>query len=170
MMKIYKLTALIIFLIGSITIASAQKFGYVNSQELLQALPEVKEAESTLETFKSQLEKQYEQKVKALQTKYQSLQQKQDQGDISPKQLDIEAQKLKAEEAKLGMFNAESQKKIMEKTNTLLGPIQKKIKTAINEVAIEEGYTYIFDYSMGIILYADAKTNVGDLVRAKLKL
>ena len=169
-MKTNKLFMLLIFFIGSISLASAQKFGYVNTQELLAGLPEVKEAESTLETFKTQLEKQYQSRIKTLQDKYQTLQRQQDNGELSPKQLEIEAQKLKAEETQLGQFSTESQQKIMEKTNLLLGPIQEKIKTAINSVATEGGYSYIFDYSLGVILYADEATNVGDQVKAKLNM
>jgi len=123
-----------------------------------------------LPEFVSNNEKQYQQRIKSLQAKYDDLQRRQDQGEVSPKQLEIEAQKLKTEEAQLGQFNTESQQKILEKTNKLLGPIQEKIKTAIKDVASEGGYTYIFDYSMGIILYADETTNVGELVIAKLKM
>jgi outer membrane protein len=169
-MKTYKLLIMMALFIGSVTITSAQKFGYVNTQDLLGELPEVKEAESTLETFKTQLEKQYQQRIKTLQTKYQELQRQQDNGELSPKQLEIEAAKLKEQEAALGQFNQDSQKKIMDKTNTLLGPIQEKIRVAIKQVADEGGYAYIFDYSLGVILYADESTDVGQLVKAKLNM
>ena len=168
MMKTYKILMLALFVLGGMTVASAQKFGYVNTQELLQGLPAVKEAEAELETFKTQLEKQYEQKVVALQTKYQRLQQQQENGELSPKQLEVEAAKLRDEETVLGKLNQDSQQKILEKSNTLLGPIQDKIRTAIEQVASEGGYTYIFDYSLGVILYADESTDVSALVKAKL--
>ena len=38
----------------------AQKFGYINSQELIQNLPEVKEANAEIETLKTQLQKKGE--------------------------------------------------------------------------------------------------------------
>ena len=55
-----------------------------------------------------------------------------------------------------------------EKSETLLKPIRDKIQAAIDEVAKENGYTYIFDRSVGIILYAEDSTDISGLVRAKL--
>ena len=49
-------------------------------------------------------------------------------------------------------------------------PIMDKITAAIEEVAKENGYTYIFDGSVGFVLYADETTDVSDLVKGKLGL
>ena len=84
--------------------ANAQKFGIVNSQEIIQMLPEVKEASANIETFGTQLQKKYQQMITSLQTKYQDLERKQAQGEISPKQLEEEAKKLKEEEVGLAQY------------------------------------------------------------------
>ncbi|MBK8830613.1 MAG: OmpH family outer membrane protein [Saprospiraceae bacterium] len=46
----------------------------------------------------------------------------------------------------------------------------EQVKTAIDAVAQENGYTYIFDGSpgVGVILCADESTNVTALVKTKL--
>jgi len=150
--------------------ANAQKFGIVNSQEIIQMLPEVKEASANIETFGTQLQKKYQGMITALQTKYQDLERKQAQGEISPKQLEEEAKKLKEEEAQLGQYEQTSQAQIVEKQNTLMKPIMDKITQAIKDVATEDGYTYIFDGSVGFVLYADETTDVSDKVKAKLGL
>ncbi len=150
--------------------ANAQKFGIVNSQEIIQMLPEVKEASANIETFGTQLQKKYQQMITALQTKYQDLERKQAQGEISPKQLEEEAKKLKEEELGLAQYEQSSQQQIVEKQNTLMKPIMDKITKAIEEVAKENGYTYIFDGSVGFVLYADKTTDVSDLVKGKLGL
>jgi len=59
---------------------SAQKFGYINSQILIQQIPEVKEANAELETLKQQYEKQGQDKVTSLRTKYAALERKQHTG------------------------------------------------------------------------------------------
>ncbi len=151
-------------------IANAQKFGVVNSQEIIQMLPEVKEASANIETFGAQLQKKYQQMITSLQTKYQDLEKKQAQGEISPKQLEEEARKLKEEEGLLAQFEQSSQQKIAEKQGTLMKPIMDKITEAINAVAKENGYTYIFDGSVGFVLYADETSDVSDLVKGKLGL
>jgi len=148
--------------------ADAQKFGYINSQELMQDIPEVKEANSNIETFRTQLQRKGQDKVKALQAKYQDLQKKQESGEIAPKLLEDEAAKLKSEEAALMQFEQESQQKIMKKSEDLLKPLMDKINVAIKEVAAENNYDYIFDYSTGFVLFADQSTDVSKLIKAKL--
>lgn len=146
---------------------SAQKVGYVNSQIIIAELPQVKEANTTIETLKSQLMKKGQDMVKSLQTRYQALQAK--QNELSPIKLQEESEALKQEEAALGVFEQESQQRIIAKSEELLQPIQDKINAAIQAVAKEEGYTYIFDMGQGQILYADETGDVSDKVKAKLK-
>lgn len=148
--------------------AHAQKFGYVNTQLLIQDIPEVKEANANIETFTTQLQKSAQEKVKSLQAKVVELERKQAQGEISPKQLEEEGAKLKEEEVQILKFQQESQQKIVNKSETLLKPLRDKIQKAIDEVAAENGFAYIFDYSTGVVLYADDSADVSDLVKAKL--
>lgn len=149
---------------------NAQQFAYVNTQEILQALPEVKEANANIETFRNQLINLGQKKVETLRAKYGDLEQKQAQGDISPKQLEIEAQKLKEDEMKIAQFEQESQQRILEKSEELLKPIRDRVQKAIDDVAKENGYSYVFDASLGFILYADESTDASGKVKAKLGL
>lgn len=159
---------LCLFAFLAINDATAQKFGYVDSQAIIEKMPEVKEANSNIETFRTQLQKRGQEMFQALQNKVQELQRRESQGEISPKALDVEMQKLKTEENQILQFEQESQQKIFEKSESLLSPIRDRIQTAIDEVAAENGYTYIFDFSTGFVLYADSSTNVNTLVMAKL--
>ena len=162
-----KLTAIIAFILIT-GIAFGQKFAYINTQEILSNLPEVQQANSNIETFRNQLISLGQQKLEALQKKYKDLEAKQSRGELSPVQLDQEAKKLKVEEEQLTKFDQESQQKIMKKSEELLKPIRDKVQKAIDDVAKEEGYEFIFDASMGFILYADDSTNISDKVKAKL--
>lgn len=147
---------------------SAQKFGYINSQQLIQQIPQVKEANSSIETLQKQYEKELENKATSLQTKYQALGRKQEQGDISPKQYEVEAAALEQERLAVAKYQQEIQNNLAKKSEDLLKPIRDQINEAINAVAQENGYTYIFDQSVGIILYAEDSADVGALVKAKL--
>ena len=163
--KTYLLWALC--LVSSVAL-SGQKLGYLNSQQLIQQIPQVKEANAELEVLQQQFEKEGQDKVAGLQTKYAALQRKQEQGEISPKQLEVESQALEQERLKIAQFQQESQQKLAEKSETLLKPIRDRINTAIQEVAAEQGFIYIFDASTGIILYADEASDVTELVKSKL--
>ena len=52
----------------------------------------------------------------------------------------------------------------------LLEPILQKARQAIEDVASEGNYTYIFDKSVGSILYVKESENILDKVKKKLKL
>jgi outer membrane protein len=168
MNTILKSLLLILILAGTSMTVQAQKFGYINAQELIKNMPEVKEANANIETLTKQLEKKSVDMKKAFQTKYQSLQAKQQNGEISPKQLETEAALLETEQKKIEEYDQTSIQKIEEKNNQLLTPIIEKVNSAIKDVADENGYTYVFDYSVGIILYADESTDITELVKTKL--
>jgi outer membrane protein len=161
------------FILVFITIVStfslnAQKVGYINSQEILTSLPEVKQANSDIDVMKGMFQKKGEEMVKELQIKYQDLQQKQAGGTLAPIEIEKQAAALKAEEAKVGEFEQSSQQKIMEKSEELLKPIQDRVNKAIKDVATENGFLYIFDSGMGVVLYADPAADATKLVKAKL--
>ena len=59
---------------------------------------------------------------------------------------------------------------MQKKEQELLEPILAKARTAIENVAKEGEFTYIFDSSMGSILYANESENVMSLVKNKLGL
>ena len=167
-MKKLMYTGLALLMVFAVQSLKAQKFAYVNTQEILQNLPEVKEANANIETFRNQLINLGQKKVETLRSKYAELEQKQTQGDISPKQLEMEAQKLKEDEMKIAQFEQESQQRILEKSEELLKPIRDRVQKAIDDVAKENGYSYVFDASLGFILYADESTNASSKVKTKL--
>jgi outer membrane protein len=152
--------------------AKAQKIGYVDSGSLLEMMPKVKEAESNLETLGKQLQAKGQKMMTDYQTKYQDLQRRVQAGDIAPKDQDAQVAMLKDDEDKIQQFQQEMQTQLSDKREALLAPILDEIKTAIQTVAKDNGYTYIFDGSpgVGVLLYADEATNITPLVKAKLGL
>lgn len=164
---IYTLTA---FFAIAVSQVDAQKLGYLDSSTLLSEMPEVKQADSQLATLRKQLQKKGQQKAQELQTKYQELARKEKQGEIAPKALQSQAEQLKQEEMTLAQYEQDMQKQLSEKRQELLQPILDKVQVAIDEVAAEEGFTYVFDSSTGILLYADDAHDLTDKVRQKLGL
>ena len=167
-MKINILTFLFCFIIGSGTAIHAQKFGYLNSQALLSELPEVKQADANLQALQAQLEKKGQQMVQDLEGKYKDLQRKEQSGEISPKALEEESKKLKEQEGELGKFEQEMQKQLQTKRQETLQPILDKVNNIIKQVATENQFTYIFDSSAGILLYAQESMDITALVKTQL--
>ena len=149
---------------------NAQKIGFINTQEILTLLPEVKQANSDIEVMKAMFQKKGQEMVQTLQAKYQSLQKKQQTGELAPIEIEKQAAALKLEEGQLGEFEQSSQQKIYVKSEELLKPVQDKVNKAIKDVASENGFLYIFDSSQGLVLYADPSADASKLVKTKLGL
>ena len=150
--------------------AQAQTFGFVNSGSILEGMPQVKDAESNLEALGKQLQAKGEKMMQDFQLKYQELERKVQAGEITPKAQETETAMLEEERNKILAYDQDMQKQLGDKRESLLAPILEQVKTAIDAVAKENGYTYIFDGSpgVGVILYADESTNVTALVKTKL--
>ena len=166
MKAILKVTSLFILLFGMAMTAQAQKFGYLNSASILQEMPQVKQADSQLEALQKQLQKKGQGMVEQLQKDYQAAQEKIGRGELSPKQQEEESTKLEAKQGEIQKFEQEMQQQVQAKRNELMNPILDTINKAIQEVAKENGYTYVFDE--GVLLYKEPAGDVTGLVRTKL--
>jgi outer membrane protein len=159
-----------LFLISLITLSafSQNKFGYIDSQELLMLMPERKTAESEVQSFAKSLESQ----LAAMTAEYQESVQDYQSNEASYTDL-IKQDKI-AEitglEQRIQAFQQNAQQSLQKKEQELLEPILSKARSAIEEVAIEGNFTYIFDKSVGSILYAKESENILSLVKKKLKL
>ncbi len=147
---------------------NGQKLGYLNSQQLLSELPEVKMADANLQALQTQMEKKGQQMIQELESKYRDLQKREQMGEISPKALEEEARKLKEQESEIVKYEQEMQKQLIAKRQEMLQPVLDKINAAIKDIAAENQFTYIFDSSAGILLYAQEGMDVMALVKAKL--
>jgi len=150
------------------TAGNAQKFGYCNSSVLLSELPEVKAADSDLKDFQTQLTKRGQEMVKSLQDKSAELERKKEIGTIAPKDYDVQSAKLAEEEEKIKAYEQEVYTKLGQKREDLFKPILDKVNKMMQEVAIENKFTYVFDSSTQVIVYADESLDVTKLVKAKL--
>ena len=144
----------------------AQKFGYINSGEILNALPEVKQADANLEAYQKQLQKNGQKMVEQFQKDYEAIQQKVQAGTLSPKQQEEEGAKLQQRQLEIQQYEQDMVQKLEAKRNTLLKPIYDKVDVAIKAVAKEGGYQFIFE--QGVLLYADESQDVSAKVKAKL--
>lgn len=166
-MKRISIFAILVFTlcVTSIT-AQTLKFGHIDSGALIQMMPQTKQADSTLKKFGESLDAQ----LKAMTAEYQSkLQSYQSKADSLPDA--IRATKEK-ELTDLGQriqdFQQTAQESIQKKKEEIYGPILKKAEDAIKEIAKEKSYSYIFDTSLGSVIFAQEGDNILPVVKAKL--
>ena len=152
----------------SISTIGQNKFGYIDSSELLSIMPEKKTAETVLQDFAKSLESQ----LSAMQGEYQAS--VQDYQTNEATYTDLVKQDKIAEiqglEQRIQAFQQNAQNALQQKEQELLEPILSKARTAIEDVAKEGKFTYIFDSSMGSILYAEESENIMALVKKELGL
>ena len=152
----------------SISSFSQNKFGYIDSQELLLLMPERKTAEEEVQTFAKSLESQLQAKTAENQKSVQEYQANEATYTDLVKQDKVT--EITGLEQRIQSFQQNAQQALQSKEQELLEPILQKARQAIEDVASEGDYTYIFDKSVGSILYVKESENILDKVKKKLKL
>ncbi len=132
------------------------KIAHINSSELMNLMPEMKDFEKKLKDHEGQLRAQLETMQSELQTKYQEYV----ADTISlPIVMEVKKSKLEALQADIQQFSQTAEQDMMKKKETLYMPIYTKAKTAINEVAKAKGYDYVLDSSEGLGVLVTTPTN-----------
>jgi outer membrane protein len=146
--------------------ALAQKLGYVDTEYILQNIPEYQDAQTEIDDlsklWQSEIEEQYAQvdkMYKAYQTDAvllpEELRQKREQEII-----DFEKQVKALQRQRFG-----PEGDLFKKRQELIRPIQEKIFNAIEEIARKKNYGFIFDKSGGpVIMYVDPRNDISDEV------
>ncbi len=167
-----KKTSLLIVLISALfsftSNAQALKFGHINSTELIQLMPQTKSADSTLKRFGESLDSQLKGMTSEYQNKLQSYQQKMDSMPDAVR--NIKEKELQDLGQRIQDFQQTAQESIQKKKEEIYGPILKKAEDAIKDIAKEKSYSYIFDTSLGSVIFAQESDNIMPLVKTKLGL
>lgn len=143
------------------------KFGHVNSQEILMAMPERVTIENTLDTLQTQWENEMVKMREEYLAKIKEFQDKQATMPESIKQ--ARQSEIVDLEQRISTFNQTASADLQQKQQELLTPVIDKIRKAIEEVGAENGFTYIFDMAAQSIIYQSPKANdVTLLVKKKL--
>jgi len=155
----------LLFICGN---AMAQKIGHINSAELLPMMTEYKAAETSMETYQKQKKTQLENKYSTYQTQMQTFIDQRQKGSLSPMDEQTKAAEIQGMETELATLEQQIQIDIAKKQEELLVPIQNRAIQAIQDVASEQGYTYVIDSSAGQLLVFPDSDNLLPAVKTKL--
>ena len=144
----------------------SQKFAYIDSDYILNKIPEFKQAQDKLDALSADWQKEIEEKFKNVEEMYRAYQQEQ--------VLLTEPMKNKREEA---IMKAEKNAKDLQrkyfspqgelnlKRQELVKPIQDKIYDAVQKLASDNKYAIIFDSSSDLImLYSNPNLDKSDKI------
>lgn len=152
----------------SLTFAQSYKFGHVNSTQLLSQMPETKAADSTLQKFGVSLENQLKTMTAEYQNKINDFKSK--EGSMADPIREAKLKEISDLEERIQDFQESAQSSMQKKKEELYTPILKKAEEAINNVAKENKFSYIFDTSSGSLLFAQESEDISSLVKGKLGL
>lgn len=142
------------------------KIAHVNTSELMNAMPEMKEFEKKLKDHETLLRAQLEEMQTELQTNYAAYM----QDTTSPQAImEIKKKKLEDLQANIQQFAQTAEQEMVKKKEELYMPIYSKAKTAINDVAKAKGYDYVLDSSEGLgVLVVQPSNDLINDVKKKL--
>ena len=146
----------------SFSLQAQSKVAHVNTQELVESMPEMQNAKSELE----KLAKTYETDIQAMATE---LQNKIKQYDAeSSTKTDEEngkrLQEVQRMEQSIRQYQAQAQQDLQKKELELLKPITEKAKNAILKVGNDQGFDYVLDSSQGQgVIMANGKNLLADI-------
>ena len=148
--------------------AQSLKFGHIDTQQLLQVMPERVTAESTLQKVGKDLEDQQAAIDKELTVKYQSYLTKKD--SLSDVALANMEQEMRDIQQRAENFKQLAYQQYQAKNAELMKPIIEKINKTIEEVAKEQGLIYVFDTQQGSPILYKSNQSVDLLPLCKAKM
>ena len=165
-MKNVLMTVAVVLGVSFATFAQTPKFGHINSQELMQMMPEAANIRTTLENETKSLETQ----MAAMQSEYQNLVRDYQANEAVWSDLikESKVKEINDLEGRLQSFQQNAQQSLSIKEQSLIEPVIKKAQDAIDSVAKANGYTYVFDTSGGVVLVFPDGDNILNLVKKHL--
>ena len=148
--------------------AFAQKFGHVNAQEIMQAMPETTKAQAEIEA----LAKQYDEDLKSMQAE---IQKKAEEVEKLPANTPANIKERRQKDVeemfqKYQQIASDNQQALNKAQQEKLQPIQKKLIDAITAVGQEGGYVYIMQIGTALYTSSTLSTDVTAQVKKKLGL
>jgi outer membrane protein len=168
-MKKVLLTILTVAFATTIFAQGSLKLGHINSQELLQAMPESDSAQLKLEKASKELQDQLQAMQVELNNKYQDYLAKRDTYSELIKQ--TKESELQEMQQRIQQFQQTAEQDVQKQRADLFKPILDKANKAIADVAKDGNYTYILDITQGAVIYhAENSSDILALVKTKLGL
>jgi outer membrane protein len=146
-------------------LASAQKIGYVSSQEIMAVMPQTKQMAARLDSLQGAYETQLANMQEEFNKKLTEFQQQ--QATMTAGVKEFRQQELAEMEQRMQMFYQTVQKDLQAKQVEYLQPVQNALLAAINKIAAAQSCTYVLDKASLLYTAPDA-LDLTQAVRAEL--
>ena len=150
--------------------AGAQKFAYVDTQYILQNVPEYNTAQNRIDALTIEWQKEIEAKFAEIEKMYRDYQ---NEAILLPEEMkrrreeEIIGKEREVKELQQKRFGQNGD--LFKKREELIKPIQEKIYAALEEVATSGNYAVIFDKASGAtMLYTNPRFDISEEVLTKM--
>lgn len=174
MKKTLNLLVIIFFVVAGFQVnaQTTYKFGHIDSQKLLQSLPESTQAQATLEAEGKAIQEQIEIMEVEYRNKVNDFVENDKLPTGNPKKWSdiVKADKEKEIQdlaSRAQQFQGVAQQKIQAKRDELFKPILEKVDKAIKDIAKENKFTYIFDITT-LLYFSEESIDITSMVKTKL--
>ena len=165
-----KKIGIVVLLVITTTTAFSQSFGYVDTEYILENIPDYKDAQDELDKLSIEWQKQLERKYSEIDKMYKNYQAEQIllTEDMKLKREDEIIKKEKAaKEYQKKKFGVDGE--LFQKRKELVKPVQDKVYKAISEIANYKKLGVVFDKASALtMLYTNPKYNLSDDVLKKM--
>ena len=143
----------------------AQKFGVVNTNQLMESLPEIKTINEQMEAATKKYEDEFAKLQEEFNKKYQEFQALEESTPQTIKERRM--QEMQELDSKIQKFRETAMQDLQRQQPQLMAPVQENVVKAIQSVGAEGGFTFIFENMMPVYVGTDV-TDVTPLVKTRL--
>lgn len=160
------------------------KIGYVDSEVIIKQLPEYKVITQELEDLQKKYldtiqvrENELKNKAQEFKTKYEDAQKKVESGEIKSEaelkalneEMNLLQNELRILDDSLTTYKQNVREILINKSNELFKPVREKVIKAIEDIAKELKYNFVFDKADGVLLFGDKEFDLTFKVLDRLK-
>ncbi|MDD2277882.1 MAG: OmpH family outer membrane protein [Bacteroidales bacterium] len=161
------LVATLLIITGGVFAQGNLKFAHINGQELVMVMPERDSAELKLQAYGKDLSEQIEELHVEYNNKVQTYMQRRE--TLTAAIRDAREKELSELQQRIQEFESTAQQDYQRMQGELMRPLMDKADKAIKTVAEREGFVYVFDVSVGgVVYFSKASTDILPLVKKEL--
>ncbi len=147
----------------------AQKFGTVNTDNLVQAMPETTAARDQIAEASKKYENEFQKLNEELNKLYTDFQAIQNDASTPETIKERRMQEIQERAQKVEQFRNTATQDLQRQNEQLMQPIITKVTEAIKSVGVEGGFTFIFPADPALVMYQGTDViDVTPLVKTKL--
>jgi outer membrane protein len=159
-----KYFTILLFLAVLCPCTNAQKIGHVNYGNLLESLPQVKVADEVLTSYQDSITAAFESRVQAHQQRVTDNQTRYKAGEMTKVEAESLNKTLNQEQAVLAEEQQQIERSILQRRQQMLQPIIERINAIITAYGKQNGYSFIFDESVGFLLFDQPEEDLTEII------